>query len=60
MSPAPIVLGPIVAGPNGTFSSPVPLGALLPPGWALYSQAIYVDALLPSASGQTNAVRIQW
>ena len=60
MSPAPIVLGPIAAGPNGTFSSPVPLGGLLPPGWALYTQAVYVDALLPSSSGQTNAVRLQW
>jgi hypothetical protein len=60
MSPAPVVLGPIAADANGTFQVPIPIGGLLPPGWALHSQTLYLDSGLPSSSGQTNVVRVQW
>jgi hypothetical protein len=60
MSPAPIVLGPIAADANGTFAVPVPLGGLLPPGFFVHTQVVYTDAALPNATGQTNAVKVQW
>ena len=60
MSPAPIVLGPIAADANGTFVVPVPLGGLLPPGFFVHTQVVYTDAALPNATGQTNAVKVQW
>lgn len=60
MSPAPTVLGPVFADANGTFSVPVPLGGLLPPGWFLHTQVVYNDVALPSSTGQTNAVKVQW
>ncbi len=60
MSPAPVILGPLFADATGTFQIPVPLGGLLPPGWFLHTQALYSDAALPSATGQTNAVKVQW
>ncbi len=60
MSPAPVLLGPIFADANGNFAAPLPIGGLLPPGWALYTQALYTDPGLPFSVGQTNAVRAQW
>jgi hypothetical protein len=60
MSPAPILLGPIAANATGTFTAPLPLGGLLPPGFFVHTQAIYFDAALPNGVGQTNAVRVQW
>ena len=60
MSPAPIVLGPVFADGSGAFGSPLPVGGLLPPGWALYTQTVYVAPALPFQVGQTNVVRVQW
>ena len=60
MSPAPIVLGPMFADGSGAFAAPLPLGGLLPPGWFLHTQAVYTHAPLPSGTGQTNAVKVQW
>jgi hypothetical protein len=60
MSPAPVILGPLFGDAFGSFQIPVPLGGLLPPGWFLHTQALFSDAALPSATGQTNAVRVQW
>jgi hypothetical protein len=60
LSPTPVVLGPIFASPAGSFAAPLPIGGLLPPGWQLYAQTVYVDAAQPFGVGQTNAVRVQW
>lgn len=60
MSPAPIVLGPIFADANGSVTAPLPIGGLLPPGWTLHTQTVYSSAPLPSGTGQTNVVRVQW
>ena len=60
MSPAPVILGPLFADATGTYQVPVPLGGLLPAGWFLHTQALFSDAALPSATGQTNAVKVQW
>jgi hypothetical protein len=60
MSPAPILLGPIFADATGTFTAPLAIGGLLPPGWFLHTQVVYNYAPLPSQTGQTNAVKIQW
>jgi FG-GAP-like repeat len=60
LAPAPTVLGPVFSDATGTFSVPVPLGGLLPPGWFLHTQVLYNDPLLPSSTGQTNVVKVQW
>jgi hypothetical protein len=60
LSPGPIVLGPITADAAGAFSAWLPIGGLLPPGWSLYTQAVYASAPLPSGLGQTNVTRLQW
>ncbi len=60
LSSAPVVVGPLFADATGAFSTPVPLGGLLPPGWALHTQAVYLSPPLPSGVGQTNAVHVQW
>ncbi len=60
LTPAPILLGPIAAGPNGTFAAPLPIGGLLPPGWSLHTQVVYNSAPHPFGFGQTNAVKLQW
>ncbi len=60
MAPAPVVLGPIFADALGTFAAVLPIGGLLPPGWALHTQAVYTDAAQPFSTGQTNAVKVQW
>jgi len=60
LTPAPVVVGPFVADAAGAFTTPVPLGGLLPPGWSLHTQVLYAAAPLPSGVGQTNAVRLQW
>ncbi|MFY9341422.1 MAG: FG-GAP-like repeat-containing protein [Planctomycetota bacterium] len=60
MSPAPTILGPVFADANGNFLAPLPIGGLLPPGWFLHTQSVYVDVGLPNGVGQTNAVKVQW
>jgi hypothetical protein len=60
LSPAPIILGAVFADANGTFAAPLPIGGLLPPGFALHTQTVYSDAGLPSSVGQTNVVKVQW
>lgn len=60
MSAAPILLGPIFADATGTVTAPLPIGGLLPPGWALHTQTVYSSAPLPSGTGQTNVVKVQW
>jgi hypothetical protein len=60
LSPAPTVLGPVFADANGSFSIPVPLGGLLPPGFFLHTQTVYNDPALPNSTGQTNAVKVLW
>jgi hypothetical protein len=60
LSPAPILLGPVLADANGTFAATLPIGGLLPPGWSLHTQVVYDSAPLPSGVGQTNAVRLLW
>ncbi|MCB9877879.1 MAG: VCBS repeat-containing protein [Planctomycetes bacterium] len=60
ISPAPIVLGPIFADAGGDFVVPVPIGGLLPPGWALYAQALYIDGAQPFGVGVTNALQVVW
>ncbi|MCK5940666.1 MAG: VCBS repeat-containing protein, partial [Planctomycetes bacterium] len=60
ISAAPVVLGPIFANGTGEFSAPLSIGGLLPPGWALYLQAVYTDASQPGQVGITNALRVEW
>ncbi|MCK5943939.1 MAG: hypothetical protein KAI24_18285, partial [Planctomycetes bacterium] len=60
ISPAPVVLGPFFANASGTFAAPLSIGGLLPPGFALYLQAVYTDAGLPGGAGVTNALRVEW
>jgi hypothetical protein len=60
MSPAPTVLGPLLADASGVCSAVLPIGGLLPAGWALHAQAVYPQPGLPNGVGQTNAVRVQW
>lgn len=57
---APVVLGEIFADGGGDFIVPLPIGGLLPPGWALYVQALYVDGSQPFGVGATNALRVLW
>ena len=60
ISPAPVILGPTFANGSGEFSVPLSIGALLPPGWALYLQSAYSDISLPGQVGVTNAIRVEW
>jgi hypothetical protein len=60
LSPAPIVLGPIQTDANGVFAALLPIGGLLPPGFALHTQVVYNSAPLPFGFGQTNVVKLQW
>ena len=60
ISPAPVVLGPIFANGTGEFSAPLSIGGLLPPGAAVYLQALYSDASQPGQVGITNALRVEW
>ncbi|MBL8756461.1 MAG: VCBS repeat-containing protein, partial [Planctomycetes bacterium] len=60
LSPAPVILGPLFADASGSFTAAAPLGGLLPPGWFLHTQVVYVAPPLPSGVGQTNAVHLQW
>ncbi|MBL8753837.1 MAG: VCBS repeat-containing protein [Planctomycetes bacterium] len=60
LSPAPIVLGPIQTDANGVFAALLPIGGLLPPGFALHTQVVYDSAPLPFGFGQTNVVKLQW
>jgi hypothetical protein len=60
LTPAPVVLGAIAANAAGTFAAVLPVGGLLPPGFALHTQVVYDSAPLPSGVGQTNAVKLQW
>ena len=60
LTPAPVILGPMFGNASGDFSVPLSIGALLPPGWALYLQAAYSDISLPGQVGVTNAIRVQW
>ena len=57
---SPVTLGVIYANGSGEFAAPLSIGGLLPPGWALYLQAVYVDASLPGQVGITNALRVEW
>jgi len=60
ISAAPVVLGPIFANASGEFSAPLSIGGFLPPGWALYVQAVYTDVSQPGNRGITNALRVEW
>jgi hypothetical protein len=60
VSPAPVVVGPLFADATGAFTTPVPLGGLLPPGGFLHAQVVYLAPPLPAGVGQTNAVHLQW
>jgi hypothetical protein len=60
ISPAPLVLSQFFANGNGGFAVPLAIGGLLPPGFALYVQAVYSDASLPGGAGVTNALRVDW
>ena len=60
LSPAPVVVGPFFADAAGNFAAPLAIGGLLPPGWALHTQAVYSSAALPFGVGQTNVVKLQW
>ncbi|MEZ6036076.1 MAG: FG-GAP-like repeat-containing protein [Planctomycetota bacterium] len=60
ITPAPVVLGQIFADGGGDFVVPLPIGGLLPPGWALYVQALYVDAAQTFGVGVTNALHVVW
>ena len=60
ISPTPVVLSPVFGNAAGDFVVPLSIGGLLPPGWALYMQSIYVDATLAGGIGITNCLRVQW
>lgn len=60
ISPAPVLLGQLFANGAGEFSAPLAIGGLLPPGAAVYLQAVYSDATLPGQVGITNALRVEW
>ena len=60
LTPSPVLVGPIAAAANGTFAAVLPIGGLLPPGWALHTQVVYDSAPQPFGLGQTNVVKLQW
>ncbi|MBL8731118.1 MAG: VCBS repeat-containing protein [Planctomycetes bacterium] len=60
LAPAPVILGPVFGDANGDFVAPLPIGGLLPAGWALHMQTVYSDAAQPFGVGQTNVVKVQW
>ena len=60
ISAAPIVLGPVFANGAGSFSAPLNIGGLLPPGLSVYLQTVYADAAQPGQVGITNGLRVEW
>jgi hypothetical protein len=60
ISPAPVVLGQLFVDGSGNSTTPLPLGGLLPPGWSLYAQTVYLDGTLPQGTGVTNALQVTW
>jgi hypothetical protein len=60
IGPAPVVLGPVFANGGGSFSAPLNIGGLLPPGLSVYLQTVYADAAQPGQVGITNGLRVEW
>ena len=60
ISPAPVILGPMFSNGAGEFAAPLVVGGLLPPGAALYMQALYNSPALPGQAGITNGLRVEW